>query len=133
MRDAVSAILRARLEPARDTLNAIGTLPVFAFAGIGDPEKFFMTLAAAGITPRIWEPYPDHHPYSEQDAQRILARCDADHLVPVTTEKDLARLSGRAGARGRLAAAAIAIPVTLVPDDTAMLPKLLEGALRLPL
>jgi tetraacyldisaccharide 4'-kinase len=121
-------ILRARLEPARDTLKAIGALPVFAFAGIGDPEKFFMTLAAAGITPTIREAFSDHHPYSEQDAQRILARCEADNLVPVTTEKDLARLSGQDGARGQLATAATAIPVTLVPDDSAMLLKLIEGA-----
>lgn len=122
-------LLRARLEPSSEPIKSIGRRKVFAFAGIGDPEKFFMTLAAAGIEATIEESFPDHHPYSEDEAARILDRCAAEKLVPVTTEKDLARLSGADGARGKLAAAARSIPVTLVADDTNALRKLLRDVL----
>ncbi len=125
-------VLHARLQPAGDPLPVAGTHGVYAFAGIGDPEKFFMTLTAAGFAPEIREPYPDHHPYTEQDARRILARCEAGKLTPVTTEKDLMRLSRQDGARGRLAAIAKALPVTLVPEDPALLLRLLDAALGRP-
>lgn len=122
-------LLRAHLRPASDIVKAIGARRVFAFAGIGDPDKFFATLASAGIDATLKERFADHHPYREDEAARILARCEADDLIPVTTEKDIARLSGQDGARGRLAATARAIPVSLVPDDAEMLLKLLDGAL----
>jgi tetraacyldisaccharide 4'-kinase len=128
-RAAGHPVLSARLEPASEALQAIGSRKVLAFAGIGDPEKFFSTLASAGIVTTIEESFADHHPYSEDEATRILARCEADALVAVTTEKDLARLAGQDGARGRLAAAAKAVPVTLVSDETEMLRKLLREAL----
>ena len=91
-------LLRATLEPAPDAIKAIGRRKVFAFAGIGDPEKFFMTLASAGIEAQVEESFADHHPYSEADALRILARSESEKLIPVTTEKDLVRL-GRTGRR----------------------------------
>jgi tetraacyldisaccharide 4'-kinase len=101
---------------------------VLAFAGIGDPEKFFTTLATAGITAQAEESFPDHHPYSEDDAVRLLARCTAEKLVPVTTEKDWVRLSGLDGARAQLAAAALTVPVTLIHDES--LGGLLRDALK---
>lgn len=119
-------LLRARLEPAPDAVKAIGRRKALAFAGIGDPEKFFMTLASAGIEATVEESFPDHHSYTDEDAVRILARCEAKKLFPVTTEKDLARLAGQEGPRGKLAAAATALPVTLVADEPDALRKLLR-------
>lgn len=124
-------LLRAHLNPASDTASVIGAArKAFAFAGIGDPEKFFVTLAAAGIDATVKQSFADHHQYTEDEAARILARCEAEALVPVTTEKDIARLSGQDGARGRLAAAARALPVTLVPEEPGLLEKLLDDALK---
>lgn len=125
-------VLRARLVPAPNALKAIEGRNVLAFAGIGDPRKFFATLALAGIRTKIEESFADHHAYTDDEAADILARCEAGNLVPVTTEKDIARLTGQDGARGRLAAVACAIPVTLVPDDPGMLLNLLDDALRVP-
>lgn len=121
-------LLRAHLQPEHDVAKAIGAQRVLAFAGIGDPDKFFATLASVGIEAAVKQRFADHHAYREDDAARILARCEADNLIPVTTEKDMARLQGQDGARGRLAGAAKAIPVTLIPDEPAMLLKLLGGA-----
>ena len=47
-------------------------------------------------------------------------------------EKDLMRLAGQDGARGRLAAIAKALPVALVPEDPALLLRLLDAALGRP-
>jgi tetraacyldisaccharide 4'-kinase len=122
--------LHARLEPAPDAARTIGSRKALAFAGIGDPEKFYLTLAEAGIDATARQSFADHHQYSEEEAASILARCEAEGLVPVTTEKDIARLSGQDGARGRLASAARAIAVTLVPDDPDLLETLLQDALK---
>jgi tetraacyldisaccharide 4'-kinase len=125
-------LLRTRLEPASDLSTTLGARHVLAFAGIGDPEKFYRTLSEAGIDVTARQSFADHHRYSEDEATRILARCKTEQLVPVTTEKDMARLSGQDGARGRLAAAAKAVPVTLITEDLGTLTKLLEGALKAP-
>ena len=123
------ALLRARLEPAPDAIKALGRRKVFAFAGIGDPEKFFTTLASAGIEAQVEESFADHHPYSEADALRILARSESEKLVPVTTEKDLVRLGRTGGACAKLANAAKAIPVSLVCEDADALRRMLREAL----
>ncbi|HWV51890.1 tetraacyldisaccharide 4'-kinase [Pseudorhodoplanes sp.] len=123
-------LVRAQLRPAPDTAIDMAGRKAFAFAGIGDPEKFFITLSSVGIEPTVTQPFADHHAYSEDDATRILARCEADSLIPVTTEKDMARLQGQTGARGQLAEAARVLPVTLQPDDPATLDSLLDQVLK---
>lgn len=122
-------VLQAQLEPSDVAIQSFGPHKAYAFAGIGDPQKFFATLAAAKIAAEVEDSFPDHHPYSEDDATRILARCERDKLVPVTTEKDLARLKGMSGARGQLATAAKALPVSLVFESGEELRKLLRDAL----
>ncbi|ARP99965.1 tetraacyldisaccharide 4'-kinase [Pseudorhodoplanes sinuspersici] len=122
-------VLRAWLEPSPEALKSLNHRKTYAFAGIGDPEKFFITLVSAGVEAQVEERFPDHHPYSEEDAERILARCKREKLIPVTTEKDLARLAGASGQRGRLAAAAEAIPVSLILEESEDLRKLLRNAL----
>jgi tetraacyldisaccharide 4'-kinase len=88
------AIYHARLEPDGDTVAALQGRRVLAFAGIGDPEKFFATLDEAGIPPAERASFPDHHRYTRSDARALLARADADNLMLLTTEKDFVRLSG---------------------------------------
>jgi tetraacyldisaccharide 4'-kinase len=119
-------LFHARLEPKADAVKAVGRKKVLAFAGIGDPEKFFSTLAAAGIEAMAEESFPDHHVYTPEDAERLLARADAEKLVPLTTEKDLARLAGSSGALATLRARAKDLPVTLVIDDEEALRKLIR-------
>jgi tetraacyldisaccharide 4'-kinase len=85
---------------------------VLAFAGIGDPEKFFATLRDAGIEVRATLAFPDHHPYRRAEALDLIGRAERDGLVAVTTEKDMARLAGEPDLAA-LAGAARALPVTL--------------------
>ena len=89
---------------------------VLAFAGIGDPEKFFATLADAGIAVAERVSFPDHHRYTAAEAQALIARADAENLVLLTTEKDLVRLAGDPRVAA-LAARANALPVRLVIEE----------------
>jgi tetraacyldisaccharide 4'-kinase len=111
-------VFRARLEPDAAFLDTIRGARVLAFAGIGDPEKFFATLEAAGVAVAARESFADHHRYTAAEAQALCARADRDGLVLVTTEKDLARLRGDE-ATAPLAMRAQALPVTLVLDGDA--------------
>ena len=110
------AIFHARLEPDRSVIAAIGRRKVLAFAGIGDPEKFFATLTAAGIEVAERASYPDHHRYTAAQAQDLSARAQAKNLMLVTTEKDLVRLAGETPVEA-LAARASALPVRFIVEE----------------
>lgn len=122
-------LFHARLEPDADALRAIGKARLLAFAGIGDPEKFFATLEDAGLTVAAREGFADHHPYSEADATRLLAQAERDKLLPLTTEKDRARLEGQTGALARLHERAKDLPVRLVIENEEALRGLLRRVL----
>jgi tetraacyldisaccharide 4'-kinase len=109
-------LFHGRLEPDRAVVNAIGRRKVLAFAGIADPEKFFATLTAAGIQIANRVGFPDHHRFSAADALDLLTQAQANHLMLLTTEKDLARLGGEPELQ-QLAAHASALPARLVIEE----------------
>ena len=74
---------------------------VLAFAGIGDPARFFNTLRASGIEVAGQRAFADHHAYSQAEIESLIAEAKREALTLVTTEKDLARLRGDAGAANR--------------------------------
>ncbi|TKT69191.1 tetraacyldisaccharide 4'-kinase [Aquamicrobium sp. LC103] len=63
-----------------------------AFAGIGEPEKFFDTVSAVGGRLAVTKSFADHHYYSEEDIDDLAATADAKSLQLVTTAKDAVRL-----------------------------------------
>jgi tetraacyldisaccharide 4'-kinase len=115
-RDRGIPVFHGRFEPDRKTVAALGARKVLAFAGIGDPDKFFATLAEAGIEAPRRASFPDHHRYTESEAAALLAQAAEDRLVLLTTEKDLARLAGDARLAA-LAARARVLPVRLVIEQ----------------
>ncbi len=118
-------LFQARLEPDPGIISALGGGRVLAFAGIGDPEKFFATLTDAGVTVAATRSFPDHHRYSQAEAKALCDEADRDDLILVTTEKDMVRLSGEEATAG-LAIRAHALPVTLVLEDEARFKILLQ-------
>ncbi len=82
-------ILQARFEPVGDRLDGRSFL---AFAGIGNPERFFATVEQAGGRVAAKRSFGDHHPYSRDDITELAALADAEGLEIVTTAKDAARL-----------------------------------------
>jgi tetraacyldisaccharide 4'-kinase len=67
--------------------------PIAAFCGIAHAAPFFEGLASVGLQIKARGAFPDHHPYSNTDLQKIIEnarKVGAQALF--TTEKDLARL-----------------------------------------
>ena len=122
-------IFTARLEPDSDVVAALKQRPVLAYAGIADPEKFFVTLKGADITVAQRRGFSDHHVYTAADADRLLDAASRTGLQLVTTEKDAARLSADS-ALSELAARSIALPVTLVIEDEGRLADWLCAAIK---
>ena len=108
-------VFRARMDGRND--GEFSGKRVIAFAGIARPEKFFASLKAAGANIVARRAFADHHPFSEREAEDLLALAEREDALPVSTEKDLARLAGRTGAAGRLAEETRPLPVSLIFDD----------------
>ncbi len=68
---------------------------VVAYAGIGNPERFFATLRGLGARLAETVPFPDHHAFTPADADRLIATGTRHGAKLVTTEKDHVRLTGR--------------------------------------
>lgn len=122
-------VFHGRLAPSGSVVASLIGKPLLAFAGIAYPEKFFRTLADAGIEATVTREFPDHHCYTEQEAADLIdeARHNALHLV--TTEKDFVRLGG-SGALGELRKYARPLPVALRFADEGALRKLLLERIR---
>ena len=111
-------VLRARL--VADTVSVSGK-DVFAFAGIGRPEKFIASLETGGAQVAGSCFFADHHPYTDDEILQLKAV--AGETMLVTTEKDFVRLTvpQREGIRAIKAAAAF--------DDPTKLDRLLDRAM----
>lgn len=107
-------VLQARLEAAPPPPGKY-----VAFAGLARPEKFFDTLAALGVDMEDMVPYPDHHPYSDDNLEFLQRLADERGAMLITTEKDAARLSPEWRARVAV------LPVTARFEDEAALDALL--------
>ncbi len=96
---------------------------VVAFSGIGKPQKFFKTLAAAGFEIAKTVSFPDHHRFSDQDLF-ALARIAAAKKAPlITTEKDYVRLPDD------FRADVLAFPVTMKINQSALLVETIQAAI----
>ncbi len=90
-------VLAAHLRADDAAVAALRGKRVLAFAGIGDPQRFFRTLRANGIEIVRERAFADHHPFSEGEIETLIMEAKRDGLTLVTTEKDLARLHSAGG------------------------------------
>jgi tetraacyldisaccharide 4'-kinase len=98
--DAISAARTRNLPIWRGNIkadaHAVGDIkrPVLAFAGIADPDKFFDSVAAAGLHIAARQAFPDHHRFTAEEAGDLVMRAEEQGLALLTTEKDRARMTG---------------------------------------
>jgi len=110
-------VLTAQITADDAVLASLRGRRVLAFAGIGDPDRFFRTLRGNGVEVIGQRAFADHHLFTQDEIEALLVEAKRDALIPVTTEKDLARL----GAGGQLppwAQGIVAFPVRLEFDGT---------------
>jgi tetraacyldisaccharide 4'-kinase len=113
-------VLSARFKADDASTVSLNGKRVLAFAGIGDPGRFFGTLRASGIEIVRERAFADHHPYAQAEIEALIAEAKHDALTLVTTEKDLARLySG--GSLAPYAQEILPFAATLEFDDAAKL------------
>jgi tetraacyldisaccharide 4'-kinase len=115
-------VLSAHLKPDEVQVARLRGQRVLAFAGIGDPTRFFNTLRASGIEVAGQRAFADHHPYSLAEIDSLIAEAKREALTLVTTEKDLARLRG-------WSQQIVPFRVTLEFDDPALLRKFVADRL----
>lgn len=74
---------------AADALNHTKWI---AFAGIGRPEKFFMTLRELHLDVIATHAFSDHHAYREEELTHLLTQATAHGAHLITTAKDAVKI-----------------------------------------
>src|SRR5690349_1867287 len=79
-------VLSAHLQPDQASAAALRGKRVLAFAGIGDPARFFRTLRRNGTEVVGERVFADHHPFSKTEIESLVAEAASRRLTLVTTE-----------------------------------------------
>lgn len=121
-------VLTAHLRADDASLSSLRGKRVLAFAGIGDPARFFRTLRTHGIEVASERAFADHHPFTQQEIEALVVEAKTNTLTPVTTEKDLARLCD-AGELPPWAQGIVSFPVRLEFDSALKLRRFVSDRL----
>jgi tetraacyldisaccharide 4'-kinase len=122
-------VFHGRLVPDPAAITALKARRVLAFAGIGDPDKFFATAAAAGIDIAQRRAFPDHHRFTGEEAAALVMDAEHDGLALLTTEKDRARMSGEP-LLDALAVRVHVLPVRLEVEEVEKLREMVAEKMR---
>ncbi len=81
-------ILTGQFIPDKNALQK--EKPVFAFAGIGNPQKFFDMLTIMGFSLAKTQSFPDHYFYTRFDIEDLKKKAEGIQLA--TTSKDWVKI-----------------------------------------
>jgi tetraacyldisaccharide 4'-kinase len=121
-------VLMAQLKAETAAVPSLRGRRALAFAGIGDPDRFFRTLRDCGVEVVRRHAFEDHHPFTQGEIESLVAEARREGLAVVTTEKDLARL-GLGAKLPPWAQGIVPFPVTLEFESLPVLRKLVSDRL----
>ncbi|MEM9355420.1 MAG: tetraacyldisaccharide 4'-kinase [Pseudomonadota bacterium] len=84
-------VASASVAPKGD-LSWLADKSIVAFAGIGNPDRFYNLIRHYGGVLQETRTFPDHQPLTDKDARELLSLTETKGCQLVTTEKDLVRL-----------------------------------------
>jgi tetraacyldisaccharide 4'-kinase len=119
-------LVHATLQPDRAGIDELGDVPLLAFAGIGRPERFFVTVRQSGGNLVHWLAFADHHAYSQHDLTKLQEDAGRLGAQLITTQKDWVRLPTEWRERIRF------LPVTVELDDDSRLTGAVSAAISTP-
>ncbi|MGX6960187.1 MAG: tetraacyldisaccharide 4'-kinase [Rickettsia endosymbiont of Pentastiridius leporinus] len=73
--------------------NIDKTKNYFAFSGIGNPERFFLTLKNYGLNVVGHENFPDHYNYLQTDLEKLYLLAKIHNATLITTRKDYVKIN----------------------------------------
>lgn len=117
--------LRGHLAPLETGIDWNG-MRVLAFAGIGNPAKFFKTLRRLGVELVQAQALEDHQALPASLLIRLEAEARLRNAQLVTTEKDAVRLPSAFQQK------VLTVPVRLELDDWSELDRAIKGLLSTP-
>ncbi|GAB4169752.1 MAG: tetraacyldisaccharide 4'-kinase [Rickettsiaceae bacterium] len=65
----------------------------YAFAAIGNPQRFFRLLAESGANLVMTKSFPDHHNYSPAEINELIQEAEHRNCKLITTKKDYVKIS----------------------------------------
>ncbi len=83
-------ILTGHFEPNKEDLERLKGKKVCAFAGLGNPQKFFNMLVENDIQVEQTQSFPDHYIYTRFDLEDLRKKSFGNQLV--TTSKDWVKI-----------------------------------------
>jgi tetraacyldisaccharide 4'-kinase len=66
-----------------------------AFAGIGNPEKFYSLLLENNLKIKQYMSFGDHHNYSDEEVKKLIDLAKLNNASLITTEKDYVKLANK--------------------------------------
>jgi tetraacyldisaccharide 4'-kinase len=75
--------------------NLDKNMEYIAFAGIGNPEKFYSLLLENNLKVKQYVSFGDHHNYSDDEIQKLLDLANLSNASLITTEKDYVKLANK--------------------------------------
>jgi tetraacyldisaccharide 4'-kinase len=103
--------------------------PVFAVAAIARPERFVSDLMSAGWRVAGVMTFPDHHPFTGREVERVLTAARAARAaIVMTTDKDAVRLAVHDLGGAPVAAVPLIVNIEPATEFTAWLRDRLQAA-----
>ncbi|AAU04164.1 tetraacyldisaccharide 4'-kinase [Rickettsia typhi] len=86
----IDKVINAQIVPSN---NIDKTKNYFAFSGIGNPQRFFLTLENYRLNIVGHKTFPDHYNYLQADLENLYSLAKEHNAILITTRKDYVKFN----------------------------------------